>query len=562
MSLSGRWQKAGRALAFARYIPARKILRRGELKLRRLLADRWPSPPVAGRCQRVSHPPLPLFAPRALPVQPPGEGWTFTFLHRPLAMTGPQVDWSAPGAGPQHQLLRMNLHYMEYLEGVDDAVFVRLVEDWLAVNAQPGRGAWRDSWNAYALSLRAVVWMQQQATRGERLPPDLCRRLDASLAGQLLYLERHLETDIGGNHLIKNIKALLWGAAYFTGPDAVRWRRIGLRLLAQELPVQVLPDGTHYERSPSYHCQVLADLLEIRHALGADPLGGALDDALRRMAQAAADLVHPDGTVALFNDAGLTMAYAPADCLEAYAAVLGPAPAARPVFALPDAGYFGLHGDGTCLVADCGRIAPDDLPAHGHGDVLSFEWSVGRHRIIVDPGVFEYVAGDRRTASRTAARHNTLALDGVDQADFFGAFRCGRRPGVQVRRWLPEPDGFVLEGTHDGYGHLPGAPRHVRRFEVKPDAVTLHDRIEGGTDRAVSLGFLLHPDVTCTKAGEALSLSAGPVRIRVSASVPLQVVPAVWWPDMGEERATHRIVGHLALPGAAVQTRFTVEAGM
>ena len=143
-----------------------------------------------------------------------------------------------------------------------------------------------------------------------------------------------------------------------------RWdgpRREAVSVLTEELHGQVLADGTHYERSPSYHCQVFADLLECRQALGDDPLNGALDDALARMAQAAVDLSHPDGQVALFNDAGLSMAYSPAECLDAYARLYGQRPAPRAIFALEDAGYFGLRSDATYLLVDCGRIAPDEF---------------------------------------------------------------------------------------------------------------------------------------------------------------------------------------------------------
>jgi uncharacterized heparinase superfamily protein len=52
-----------------------------------------------------------------------------------------------------------------------------------------------------------------------------------------------------------------------------------------------------------------------------------------------------------------------------------------------------MRTQSSYLVADCGRISPADLPAHGHGDVLSSERSVKGHRIIVDQGVYEYFAG-------------------------------------------------------------------------------------------------------------------------------------------------------------------------
>jgi uncharacterized heparinase superfamily protein len=115
-----------------------------------------------------------------------------------------------------------------------------------------------------------------------------------------------------------------------------------------------------------------------------------------------------------------------------------------------------MRTQSSYLVADCGRIAPDDLPAHGHGDVLSFEWSVKGHRIIVDQGVYEYIAGPRRRQSQTAMSHNTLCLEDADQAELYSSFRCGRRPNVDVRNYNAHAAGFVLEGTHDGFAHLPG----------------------------------------------------------------------------------------------------------
>ncbi len=293
-----------------------------------------------------------------------------------------------------------------------------------------------------------------------RLPEAARATIAASLAEQMRFLEDNLETDLGGNHLIKNIKALIWASAFFSGDAAERWRRRGLRLLDEALDEQILPDGVHFERSPSYHAQVFADLLECRHALR-DAAPPALDEALKAMAQVVADLAHPDGGPAEFNDAGLTMAYAPAECLAAFALLFNQTVAPAPVFAYPDAGYFGRREGGDYFVADCGRIGPDALPAHAHGDILSFELSLAGERFVVDPGVYEYIDGPRRRAARAAASHNTLCFDGLDQAEFFGAFRCGRRPDVDTLELICEPDRLALEGTHDGYGQR----QHIRRFE-------------------------------------------------------------------------------------------------
>ncbi len=532
-------QRANRAIAFGGHIPPRKLARRLWLTAARRLRDRFgwprlsatPAPPVRDA------PPLPLFAPRAGMTSRAEQGLAFTFLNLRHPM-GASIDWRAPGEGSAHQLWRMNLHYMEYLEEAGDADFCDLAAQWITANPQQTPGAWRDSWNSYALSLRVVVWMQQLALRGACLRARERAAMDACLAAQLRFLERNLETDLGGNHLVKNLKALIWAGAYFQGAEASDWRAAGLRLLDGALREQVLADGVHYERSPSYHCQVFADFLECRHALGAGALEGRLDAALAQMARATADLAHPDGLVAQFNDAGLRMAYAPGECLDVHERLFASRPKPRAVFAFPNAGYFGMRSAETCFIADCGRIAPDDLPAHGHGDILSFEWSVRGERIIVDPGVYEYIAGEKRDFSRAASSHNTLCFEGADQADFFGAFRCGRRPDVSIRALRQNGRSLMLEGTHDGFSSLPGAPRHVRRLEAEPLRLVIHDIIEGAPDRPANVNFRFHPDVRLEKLENGIGIVARNATILMKSSAPVSIVKSVWWPDMGCEQPT------------------------
>ncbi len=532
---------ARRALRFARHVPPRRLLRRLMLGVRRALRDRWPGRARALAAPALAQaPPSPLFAPRNGGIA----GDTFTFLGRSVTMNG-RIDWSAPSLAPRDQLWRMNLHYMEYLEEVDDARMLVLIDEWMSANPANRPGAWKDSHNSYALSLRVVVWMQQLAVR--KLSPPLVL---ASLAGQLRFLEANLETDLGGNHLIKNVKALLSASAFFAGRDAARWRRKGLRLLLAEIEAQVLPDGVHYERSPSYHAQVFADLLECRHALG-EAAPRALDEVLQAMAQGAADLAHPDGGPAQFNDAGLTMAYASGECLDVYRCLTQQEAAPAPVFAYPEAGYFGRREGGDYFIADCGRIGPDALPAHAHGDVLSFELSVGGERIIVDPGVYEYFDGAKRHESRAASSHNTLCFEGLDQAEFFGAFRCGRRPHVEVRTLVCEPDRLAFEGTHDGYR----PHKHDRAFDQTSGALKIVDRI-WGPPRAARIGFLLHPDVEVALDEKGAELKRGAARLRFRASVAVTSKAAVWWPDMGRERPTLRLCLDVAAGVSEVKSEF------
>ncbi len=172
---------------------------------------------------------------------------------------GSPPDWRHADAP---QLWRFHLHYWDWAwrltadpdRAAARAVFARLWRSW--EDACPfGRG---DAWLPYPAALRAWSWcgLYLELVAGSELEP----RFVAALATHSGFLRRHIESDVGGNHLVKNLKALA-GLAIFFADD--RLLRQALGRLAGQMPVQVLPDGGHYERAPAYHCQVLADLIDV-----------------------------------------------------------------------------------------------------------------------------------------------------------------------------------------------------------------------------------------------------------------------------------------------------------
>ena len=100
----------------------------------------------------------------------------------------------------------------------------------------------------------------------------------------------------------------------------------------------------------------------------------------------------------------------------------------------------------------------------------------------------------RRQASRSAHHHNCLAIDGAEPADFYGAFRCGRRPRVGVGQFVGGESGILLRGHHDGYAHLKGKPVVVRRIDATAEGISIHDRIDGKVWHPATSRLLLHPD--------------------------------------------------------------------
>lgn len=452
------------------------------------------------------------------------------------------MDWSVSAIAVGRPLAELEIHYLTWVRELSDDEFLRVSEDWISGNRRALGRWWNTSWNSYGLSIRTLVWMQEIAARFDRLSEDRRQALCNEIAFQIRFLEQNLELDLGGNHLLKNLVALLWAGRFFEGADAERWTRRGSELLARELDEQMLADGMHFERSPAYHALVLLDLLDIHRVLGEGPLRAGLSEVLARGGQALADLTHPDGGISLFNDGGLHKAPRTTEVLDVLRRQVPGAYAPRSVFAMPECGYFGLRHGSDLFLADCGKIAPDHLPAHGHGDILSFEWSVDGKRIVTDFGVYEYTAGPWRELSRATRSHNTVTVGDGDQCEFWSSFRVGRRARILKQQFEPSAFGFVLRGAHDGYCHLPGRPVHERCFTVDAAGAVIRDEVRGGRGQPVRARLLFHPDCQLHLAPGLLTVEQKGTKVTVEFEGQGHLEDSWWCPDFGSKHKAQQLV--------------------
>lgn len=417
---------------------------------------------------------------------------------------GGPLDWRAADALPL--LWRFNLHYFQFLEAVPSKdERVALCRAWVA--AHPPRTP--VAWHPYPTSLRVVNWVKAGVAEAA---PDLA----ASLYLQAASLARTLETYVRGNHLVENARALVVAGRALAGQgEADRWTATGLRILRRLTPEVVLPDGGFYERSPMYHALMLEAWLDVVNALPQDhPDVPALAATARRMADALASMVHPGGRPVLFNDATEEIAPPAHDLFDYAHRLLGHTPApARP---LPDTGLFVHAGERLFVAIDGGMMAPDELPAHGHADTFTYEVTAGTTPIVVDSGVYEYAATERRQFGRSTAAHSTVQVDGVDHAEVYGSFRVGRRAHPHGVAFESDGGRSRFAGHFDGYARLLGDDVRVhRRMEVDDAAgsLTVLDRVTGQGAHRVETRVHLSPGVAVTLDGPRATLAAGAVRL-------------------------------------------------
>jgi uncharacterized heparinase superfamily protein len=464
---------------------------------------------------------------------------SFSFLNV-VRETGWPPRWDREDL-PKHWLF--NLHYFDFIWALEfeDARF--LVMDWIET-CKLSRG--RTGWDSYPISLRlmnlSAYFFSAHRDRTEADAP-FRNMLWESIFLQAEWLGRHMETNVGGNHLIENVSTLALAGSCFNGAEAGAWFRKGCRLLAKEIARQVLPDGAHVGRSPMYQCRmtyVLATLLNT----GDPRLAELVREPLCRMAEELSLVCHPDGDIALFNDSASAVYNRPIPLVEYVAKLTGTkiakAGSGTGAFGLSSIGFYGAGtGKGAYVIVDAGPGHHRFIPGHGHGGMFGFELSWGGRRCVVDGGVYDYAAGEMRNYCKSTRAHNTVEIGGCDQNEYWDVFRVASL-GLTRDVWFEKTaTGFRVSGWHDGYRRLPGRPRHERQMIWHSQALLMvRDRVTAAQNIQAVTRLHLHPDCKIRSADERNAVvEVGDVAVRIVFAGPgrLQVEKSFYCPEFGKK---------------------------
>lgn len=340
-------------------------------------------------------------------------------------------------------------------------------------------------WSPIAVAVRTL----SLATALALAPPSALKRHTDSVAtiGAHIWrsaemLKLMVERYLGFNHAAFT-EAGLAVALLVQGRDHEAARSISN--LVQTFELGTLGDGLWAERSPTYHLHmlVLADALKSLLSFDSQEYK-RLNKLINQMRDALAAVIHPDGEIAIFNDAAIADAPTPS--------AVGWSLAETPdTLVLPVSGYARIARANTVAIMDAGRMGPDELIGHGHGDFLSIEVSVGSRRLIVDPGVAAITSGSDRQWTRSASSHNGPTLRGCEPAEFFGAWRVGRRGAAWFDGLVTETSGAVsISGECNGY--QPWGVRVKRKIVLEGDGrLSIVDRWSGCTDSEPAVSFLI-----------------------------------------------------------------------
>jgi len=114
--------------------------------------------------------------------------------------------------------------------------------------------------------------------------------------------------------------------------------------------------------------------------------------------------------------------------------------------------------------------------------------------VIVDTGVSSYERSPERHYERSTAAHNTIRVDGSEQAEIWGGFRVGRRPTVSPIDYGEVAGCQFVQGAHFGYKHLNVV--HSRTvIRLKDNSWVFADTLRGKGSHKIESFIHFHPAI-------------------------------------------------------------------
>ena len=167
--------------------------------------------------------------------------------------------------------------------------------------------------------------------------------------------------------------------------------------------------------------------------------------------------------------------------------------------ALAESGFYLMADEksGQQLLIDAGPLGAGS-GGHGHADALSVCLVRDGRNLLIDPGTFEYVGdGDGRARGRGTGAHNTMQVDGLDQAEGTGPFCWKNPPRVKVEQWINGQQFDLFQGSHDGYSRLPSPVIHRRWvFHRKGKFWLVRDVAEGSGTHQLEIAWHIGPTLS------------------------------------------------------------------
>lgn len=372
-----------------------------------------------------------------------------------------------------------------------------LIQKWIETNKQN-----KYAWMGFNCAVRLINWMKiLKDIDVNKIQVKQWEVIENSIYQQFLFNSKNIEHHIPGNHVL-----FQYYSEWLVSNIFIKWysqqnqKEIILKRLLKEFEDEYLDDGLHFELSTHYHLQITL-------------LGLSLISQLQNLG-----VVVPKIFLAIMNKATMVLNkfqigdYYPAigdGCYNFFHK--SKYKDLQNVDYLKNK-YLQLHDELESqilidnnfqifdnnlfkIIFDVGNIGLHNNPGHGHADLLSIILGYNKLPIFIDPGTFQYKNSEESLKLKRTIFHNTVSVDGEDQAKLWGFFRWAYLPQkIKSSYNTVSKSVTVLEGQFYGYRHL-GGITHKRNIKMESNKVIVKDNLHGNLGTKIQVDFILHPEI-------------------------------------------------------------------
>jgi hypothetical protein len=375
------------------------------------------------------------------------------------------------------------------------------------------------------------------------LPDGKGLKIQRSIYWQTYYIEKNLSKySSANNHRIGEALGLFWvGSLIPSLPRADRWKEKGWDILCREIELQILPDGVPKEQSSRYLYFVF-DLYALAIFLAQKEgrfIPKVLWDRMEKICEYVMAMLDEEGNLPDLGDS------ADGQACKLYTERINPYRSLLTSGALwfkrgdfkawgeeldernywlfskeVVAAYLKIKGDfqertskvfpfggqiilrkgkgpeEAVLAMDAGPFGYLSIAAHAHADALAFTLSLKGKEVLIDPGTYLYHDGGKwRDYFKGTGAHNTIEIDGQDQALSGGPFMWMTKPEVSIQKLIIGSHYDFIQASHTGYQRLNGSLRHDRSilFAKKETFWIIKDHLVSDNNHEIKQRFHFHP---------------------------------------------------------------------
>ncbi|HQT90869.1 MAG TPA: alginate lyase family protein, partial [Candidatus Kryptobacter bacterium] len=171
-----------------------------------------------------------------------------------------------------------------------------------------------------------------------------------------------------------------------------------------------------------------------------------------------------------------------------------------------DGGFAFMRTEKDFCSLDFGDIGMRGRGGHGHNDTLSFTVA-GKNPFIVDRGTFCYTSDTvARNKLRSTYSHNTVIVDGAEQAEFAGPWSVkADLTSPALLEWNSTPEQDIIEAQHRAYERLIPPVTHRRKitFNKRQRTFLVGDNLLGTGPHTVEMMFHFAPELKVVDLGRS-----------------------------------------------------------